>query len=332
MTAVAVPLSTDRPPVAATWGRAFVHPAFDVLVIGGGLSLLVTALLVSRIGPAFGGWAGPALPYVFLLTNATHFAASTVRLYTKPGAFRDLRFLTMGLPLVTIVALFVAIALAQHVGRHLWGLYLSWSPYHYAAQTYGLALMYCFRSGCRLGLWERRFLRFACLTPFFLAFTTTRLAGVEWLVPASVLALPAAVAAREVLGRVLALLTLALVTNGIWWVVLRDLDAFVWATIFHGLQYLAIVTIYHAREHAEATAARGWLVETLRFYALCLGLGYLLFYVWPMASVLAGFGLAEGAMMVVVAVNIHHFVVDAYIWRLRRDPAVAAVAALPGAV
>ena len=35
---------------------------------------------------------------------------------------------------------------------------------------------------------------------------------------------------------------------------------------------------------------------------------------------MAGFGWAQSVVLVIAAINVHHFIVDAYIWRLRRDP------------
>ena len=35
---------------------------------------------------------------------------------------------------------------------------------------------------------------------------------------------------------------------------------------------------------------------------------------------LAGFGLGESMLLVVAVINIHHFIVDRYIWQLRKDP------------
>ncbi|HKC14142.1 MAG TPA: hypothetical protein VKI41_19105, partial [Vicinamibacteria bacterium] len=95
------------------WGRTFVHPLFDYLVIAGGLSLLVTAAVFWR-GPGldWGGSKAMFLAALVLVSNSAHFAASTVRLYTKPGAFRDLPFLTLGLPIVTVAALTLTIAFA----------------------------------------------------------------------------------------------------------------------------------------------------------------------------------------------------------------------------
>ena len=41
----------------------------------------------------------------------------------------------------------VGVLFPERLGTQLHSLYLTWSPYHYAAQAYGLAVMYCYRSG-----------------------------------------------------------------------------------------------------------------------------------------------------------------------------------------
>ena len=93
-------------------GRMFVHPLFDYMLIGGGLSLIVTfGMIAAGIAPE-GEALAPYIPLIILLSNSSHFAASTVRLYTKPGAFRDFRFLTMALPLVTLAVLTASIGFA----------------------------------------------------------------------------------------------------------------------------------------------------------------------------------------------------------------------------
>jgi hypothetical protein len=91
--------------------------------------------------------------------------------------------------------------------------------------------------------------------------------------------------------------------------------------VFHSLQYLAILLVFHVKEQlARPENRRGWLHHAAWFYGACLLLGYALFQVWPLAYVAAGFGWAESVLLVTAVINIHHFVVDAYIWRLRRDP------------
>jgi hypothetical protein len=345
----------QAPARALRLGRSFVHPAFDALIIGGGLSLLVLAWMKTTGAP------GPSLELaavIALFVNSPHFAASTVRLYTKANAFRDLPFVTMVLPLAMLVLLGLGLVFPAAVGFHLVALYFTWSPYHYAAQAYGLAVMYCYRSGGKLGDLDKKLLRLACLLPFVYAFVDARGAGIEWfLTPAMVddpvlgqirglllallgpacFAVPVLLFVAGALGRGPALpviSALAILANAFWWTSLRYLDAFVWATIFHGLQYLAIVTIFHVRERTEGARASGkppapWWRPAAGFYAVCLVSGYLLFQAWPHAAALFGFSFAESLLLIVAIINIHHFIVDAFIWRLRKDPNYAVVTAAP---
>ena len=61
------------------------------------------------------------------------------------------------------------------------------------------------------------------------------------------------------------------------------------------------------------------------FYSASLLLGYFLFETWPFAYVRMGFGLAESMLITTAVINVHHFIVDAYIWRLRRGTNYAIV-------
>ncbi|HEU0105787.1 MAG TPA: hypothetical protein VFT38_06415 [Vicinamibacteria bacterium] len=348
MTATTFPVSAAVPRKPLQLGRAFVHPAFDLMVIGGGLSLCALAwmkLTGSRV---------PSLEAVALLAflvNSPHFAASTVRLYTKPNAFRDLPFVTKVLPLAMLVVLGVGLALPDSFGTQLVALYFTWSPYHYAAQTYGLALMYSYRSGIQLSDGDKKLIRVACLLPFLFAFLDTRgvllggptvahaLAFLLSVLRPACLVVPMLLFLAGALGRgprlpVISILTI--VANAFWWTTLRYMDAFVWATIFHGLQYLAIVIIFHVRERRErepaaAPAVMGrWLRPAAEFYAVCVVVGYVLFQAWPHASVLAHLRFSQSLLIMVAIINIHHFIVDAYIWRLRRDPNYAVVTSETG--
>ena len=325
-------------------GRAFVHPVFDYAVIGGGLSLLTLALLYGT--GTLGGDPFPRslIPALLLIANASHFAATSVRLYTKPGAFQDLPFFTLSLPLVMLTVLTVAITFSQAVGMYFHGLYLTLSPFHYAAQTFGLATMYAIRSGRSLADGERRLLWATCLLPFGYAVVAGRNSGLGWSLPAD---LQGVLVAPEVvlLGRVLGVLVFAapmalmatmwrrtgttmpaiswllVFTNGMWWVVFDYLHAFVWGAIFHSVQYLGIVLIFHVRDHRPAIRrAADWVAPALKFYGACLVLGYALFEVLPYAYVAAGFTLSESTLLCAAMINFHHFIVDRVIWRVRRDP------------
>jgi len=325
--------------------RVFVNRPFDYLAIGGGLSLLVFAALLLSGQLDVETPAAAWIPVLVLFSNSAHFAASSVRLYTKPGAFRLWPFVSMGLPLATLAVLGVGLLWPERIGWHLQALYLTWSPFHYAAQAFGLACMYHYRSGGTLSEADRRLVYATCLLPFLFAFLDARDFGLAWLLPAQflaahpmlkegvrtlalclgllVFAAPLLLAARFHAGDgrgMPAISWLIIFSNGIWWIVFRFYDAFVWATVFHGLQYLAIVTIFHVKDQTGKPGnRRGPAFHAVAFYAASLGLGYLLFYVWPFAYTLAGFGLAESMLLCAAVINIHHFIVDRYIWRLRKD-------------
>jgi hypothetical protein len=324
-------------------GHTFVHPLFDYLLIGGGLSLVVIPLVYAYSGgEALISFA--LLPWFILLSNSAHFAASTVRLYTKPGTRQALPFLTMALPLLTIGILSVCFLFADKTGPVLQAIYLTWSPFHYAAQAYGLAVMYAYRSGCQLSSTHKRMLWWIAILPFLrLLLQSSDKHFLWWFVPdATGVAVPVwslplqlAAAALGVLALLLPIILyvsvwrsrsgamplislLVVVTNGIWFLAFRHYDGFVWATIFHGLQYLCIATIFHVKEQmARSENRRSRVYHGLWFYGVCVLLGYALFNCWPQAYILLGFGPAESVLLVIAVINIHHFIVDAYIWKLK---------------
>jgi hypothetical protein len=326
---------------SALLGRTFGPALFDYLLIGGGLSLLWTGVILwTPIGPTRVGAGDLAL--IILLANSTHFAASTVRLYTMPDAVHKMPRLTLVFPLVTLAVLTLAIAGVDEGGGNLYALYLTWSPYHFAAQAFGLAVMYSYRSGCMLSALDKRLLRWACLMPFFHSFLAGAGSGASWLLPADWLGLPAVGMTRDALrsalrvlvfvapllvfakvwrsGRSMPLISLMVVlANGVWWITLTHAHAFLWATVFHGIQYLMIVIVFHTREQMALPGNRhGPLYHSLWFYGVCLVLAYALFRLVPLGYVWAGFGYTESLLLVVAAINLHHFIVDGFIWRLGR--------------
>jgi hypothetical protein len=324
-------------------GRCFVHPLFDYLLIGGGLSLLVIPIARAYAGDR-AMMSYSMLPWFILCSNSAHFAASTVRLYTKPGTRSALPFLTMAFPIVSIAVLTLCMMFAGLAGPYLQALYLSWSPFHYAAQAYGIAVMYCYRSGCMLMPDNKRLLWWIAIIPFVRVLLqstdkhvlwwfmpdATAIADAPWspsfgLVAAALgglgLVLPWVLYIRvwRTQGQPMPLISLlAVVTNGAWFILFSHYDAYIWATVFHGIQYLAIATVFHIKDQmARPENKRGPLYHAIAFYAVSLLLGYGLFNCWPQAYMLFGFGPAESVLLVIAVVNIHHFVVDAYIWKLK---------------
>lgn len=354
MTTQAAPLP---PPAPAGWivlGRPFVSVGVDYALVGGVFGLLLGC---AAYGAGFRFdtkrfWA------LVLCTSYAHFAASTVRLYARPGAVRRWPFLTVGVPLITLAATSALLFTNPATWRWVEGFYLTWSCYHYAAQTFGLAVMYAYRSGCRLQPRDRSLLRAACLLPFVYGVLASR-SGLSNVIPEAVYAQGPFGAARETIRRVLLpLLVLApvavfvhvrrargqalplislvlMLVNAVFWSFFLDRDAFAWAALAHALQYLVIVTVFHVKDTMAAPDnAHGSLYHTIGFYAACLGLGYALFELWPAAygAVWINLDRPSTGLHIAFIINIHHFLVDGYIWKLRDDKNLAHVVAPTPAV
>lgn len=324
-------------------GNVFIGPIADYMLIGSLWSILVTLYWYLQ-PPVIEAINGLPLPWIVLLVNSAHFAASTIRLYEKPAYYREFRFLAFGFPAVTLAVLAVCIWFPGDAGRYLQVLYLTWAPFHYAKQVYGLSLMYSFRSGLRLDTVDKRLVYWAAMLPFgYALFSGSAHMGFGWLIPQELLVSnPGMLELLQGIRRVLSvavfvapvllywrmwrtksklfplMVACLLLSNGLWWTALNFNEAFIVATVGHSLQYLTIMLIYHVREKLrEPDNQHGWLRLSAVFYGKCVALGYALFNCWPWVFVLAGAGFAQSMLMVIAVINLHHFIVDAYIWRLR---------------
>lgn len=332
----------------------FVGPAFDYLLIGG---VFGTIFGFGCYGLGY-RFDNERLWLVVLAVSWAHFAASTVRLYSRAESTRRWPFLTLGVPVITLAITTLLLFGDRQTGKRLEGVYLVWSTYHYAAQAFGLAVMYAYRSGVQLAPNERSLLKLACLLPFVYGLLAPA-SGLTVLAPdafnqhATVIAaralgravlLPIMLASpialslwiRRRSGRALPLISLSIMyTNALWWTFFLLNDAFAWAALSHGIQYIAIVTLFHVKD-ATATEGNqhGRLYHALTFYAACAALGYALFKLWPMAyaAVSIRFDTPVVDRRIALIINIHHFLVDGYIWKLRGDKNLTHVVDQPLAV
>jgi hypothetical protein len=332
---------SGQPLSAALLGRTFVHPAFDYVFIGGALSLVVIAVVVFNPG-ILPFYIAEDFRYFVLVSNNAHFAASTVRLYTKPDVRHSLPVVKFALPLVALAVVTLCLFRADSVGSNVRAFYFTWSPYHYAAQAYGLSVMYCYRSGCQLNASNTRLLWWVCMLPFLSNFITANGAGIHWLDFAGWLDHPTAISVVNEFQSVMPyvafsaipllfwriwrsedntmplICALIIFTNSVWWFTMKPFQAFIWATIFHGIQYLAIVIIFHVKDQLnQPNNHHGVAYHTVWFYGASFALGYSLFYWFPQAFVFAGFTPLASVWYTVAVINIHHFIVDAFIWRLK---------------
>lgn len=325
-------------------GRTFINPAVDVLLIGGALSIPV-ALGARAAGLRFD--VARMMPIVLLLSYA-HVTASLLRLYSKKGVVRQRPFLSVGFPLLMVVATGALLLTGTRVADRVQGIYLTWSAYHYAAQTFGLAFMYAQRSGSALTPNEKRFLKFACLATFVYA-ALGPASGLTLIIPPEVYRSPIIESLRQGLraillvgllaapiglaehkrrrGESLPLMTLILMyTNAAWWVLFVPTDAFVWSALSHGIQYLAIAMVFHVKEVENEAATtperrRGPAYHAITFYVASVGLAFGLYWGGPLlfAAISHDFYHSATTLQVALMLNLHHVILDGFIWR--RAPA-----------
>ncbi len=289
-----------------------------------------------------------------LLFNYPHYMATLYRAYHTEEDFRKYRIFTVHITVLVLLTL---------VMSHFWyralpwifTIYLTWSPWHYSGQNYGLFMMFARRAGAKPSQDERQalyavfllsyailFLSFhtgvsgdplfislglperfstpavAVLAVAFLGFSVfglSRLARqVGWkpLLPALTLfstqfvwfLLPTAITLAEGLR-----ITQSRYSNGV-------------LAVMHSAQYLWI-TSYYARREANAEAGSRW--RPLAYFGVLIVGGIALFIPGPwLASRIFHYDFTASFLLFTALVNIHHFILDGAIWKLR-DGRIAAL-------
>jgi hypothetical protein len=225
--------------------------------------------------------------------------------------------------------------------------------WHYAAQSYGVALIYCYKRDYILSQGEKRVMKL-CMTSLS-AFAILRLASFrdhspqEWygvpmpfwgplppvlfytaalVLSLSALAFCAVITAKLIRERKLFPLPslMVLLAVGILGLSGTATNALLWFYIppfFHGTQYLAICLAYTLKERGDIeTVSFAKLFGSplaRRLFVITVVMGAFLYVVIPHIFQQFGFDYAMVSGLVLAIVNFHHFLTDAAIWRLR-DP------------
>jgi len=336
-------------------------PASDLL-FGCGLAYAAIFALHCVAGPALREWVPfSVLPIATLLVSTPHYGATLIRVYEDAQERRiQARFAVWA-----TAALFVAFWLGLRsvaIGSLFVTLYLTWSPWHYTAQNFGVAMVLLRRRGAAPSLLASRLLRASFVCSFVLAFvslhgqatpayTPDGLTGYAYYVrtlgiPAGVrdfalasgaliwLGLSCAAAVLLLRGarlRAVAPALLVMLSQTLWFVVpaiarnwrigqsLEPLGlaqaqyAFLWVALAHAAQYVWITASY------EEARERDFSVP--RFYARALAAGSTAWTLPALAFAPGVFGSlpfdAGLGMLVAALVNLHHFMLDGVIWKLR---------------
>lgn len=304
-------------------------------------------------------------PLVLLVTGTPHYGATLLRVYETRRDRRAYSFFSVWAS-AGIAALFVASLTAPLIGSLMLTLMLTWSPWHYSGQNYGIALMFLRRGGVPISPGLKR----TIYASFFLSFLLTFLAvhgerpsgqyaptgfggsayrflplGIpdDWRnlamaicgVAYGVAIVTAAIGLLRVARlRQLAPTFVLAATQSLWfavptlarhYAVMQGVEplgethtayAFMWVAVGHSVQYLWITHTYARRSQPAPAPGRSF------YLGKCLLAGAA---IWTVPALI----LAPGALgavpydlglsaLVSSAVNLHHFVLDGAIWKLRQ--------------
>lgn len=356
-------VGTSAQPGAGSSREAwFFGPGRDLL-LGCGLAYLLVFALLSVASSEVRALAPIGLlPLLILFTGIPHYGATLLRVYERQEDRR--RYALFAVFATGLVwGLFAVGIHNDFVGSLILTLYLTWSPWHYTAQNYGIAMMFLGRQGVRSDPVTKRLIHASFRLSFLLTLLAIHAVGSSadyaplayegtvyhfvsldfpggigpWLLAGVGGAYLVCLAAAGVrLLRIASVRQLAPVaaialTQALWFsapVAARYLSlldgvaplslehaayAFLWVGIGHSVQYLWVTSYFasrrdgfpgHARYYAKALLAGAaiWVVPSLIFAPAALG------------RVPFDAGLA---VMVAAVVNIHHFILDGAIWKLR---------------
>jgi len=282
-----------------------------------------------------------------LAFNYPHFMATVYRAYHTRADFEKYKIFTLHITLLLVLT-GVLLHASYQLFPWVFTLYICWSPWHYSGQNYGLLMMFARRSGAEVTPGERRWIRAAFVASYLMLLASFETGGstdplilslglaAKYTLPAR-LALAAAFAVFLFLGfrrliqrsgaRALAApLTLAL-TQFIWFVVptLLELHAQYQIpqtryssgilAVLHSAQYIWITSYYQQRE-ARAAGQAGWRIT--RYFLTLVAGGIALFIPGPwIVSRVLHFDFTTSFLIFTAVVNIHHFILDGALWKLR---------------
>jgi hypothetical protein len=329
----------------ARFDRFLLGPVGDAFFFGPGATLLIGGALwlLPHLGAAAVGVATNLTIALSLLLVGPHYAATYRRAYTSRDVIREHPWVTLVAPAILIAAAVAAVRVPTPIGIAYFGLYVGWSGFHYSRQSLGIAMLYPLRQGARLDPREKRLIALPLYVSWILsilgmfrlagsarnpAYEVVRrayagpalpgwaLAGGLGALALSALGVLVVARGRRARGNPLPWPTYAVLAAQISWFTIalyHPLFNLTLVPMFHGLQYLALTSWHAARE--PGAAGRGRFV---RYLVTVLVLG---FAIKPLLFMTVTTPDATRALMTTAAlitfVNLHHFLLDGRIWRLR---------------
>ena len=351
----------------ASSSRGWLYGPLPDLLFGCGLLYVLLFLAFAIFGAELRALQPTFLiPALILLVSMPHYGGTLVRVYDQRRDRRSYAIFSVWATLL-IAGLFVWGASSTLVASLLFTVYITWSPWHYTGQNYGLAVMFLRRREVPLSAGAKRLLYACFVLAYLLTFLVFHsamgavdynsqqtenptisflpigippalhrvlfpLAGVAYL---ATLIACAALLTRRARARDLVPAAALVLTQALWFSIpfaVRYLgaptgvepldllhnrieDYFKWVALGHAAQYLW-VTSYYARGSGSWTGYPRYFGKVLASGVAIWTLPVLFF-----APLVRGHYEYAGGLALLVAsvVNLHHFVLDGAIWKLRNS-------------
>jgi tetratricopeptide (TPR) repeat protein len=339
-------MSARAEAVTAPASSKWIYGPWTDLIFGCGAWSAPLLLIAGLLGTShFHTWT-VAFYLLAIVFNYPHFMATIYRAYHTKEEFIKYRVFTLHLTLLLVLTGLLAHAWFPLV-PWVFTLYICWSPWHYSRQNFGLLMMFLRRNGATVNTAERRLLHYAFVASYIMlliSFQTgasgdplvlslglpARFAHPAELLMAAVFLVLSAVAfmrlAKSGLRALAAPLTL-LLSQFLWFLVPILLALAMRIEIpqsryssgilavLHSAQYLWI-TSYYAQREARAAGRVGW--SRLAYFGALIAGGIALFIPGPwIVSYVFHYDFAVSFLIFTALVNIHHFILDGAIWKLR---------------
>jgi hypothetical protein len=342
------PGSLSLPASAAAARVPFLlGPVWDFLLLGPGVTLLVSAVFLVLLAAGQVTTAALLATSLSILVVGPHYAATYRRAYTQAAIVRAHPLVTIVVPLALAAIAVLALKFPRTVAPAYFLIYVVWSGYHYSGQSLGVAMVYPLRQGARLSPVDKRLLSVplhvswvlsllgllrvdaSARNPAYQIVRQSFAAGVSlpaWALAIGVVALVASFSALAVVGVrrrragvPLPWPTYAVVlTQTLWfgWELWSPFFNIMLVPVFHGLQYVALTSWHQNKERRAAGGTVG--AGAFAFYVVTVLLLGLL--INPGLFAVAGGLFGDAAIIsatVITFVNLHHFLLDGRIWRMR---------------
>ena len=315
--------------------------AWDLLLLGPGATVLVSGAYVTLMALHQPGAAAAFATVLSLFVLGPHYAATYRRAYASAEILRTHPVVTLVAPVVLVAAAALAIR-SPRFGPFYFLAYVAWSGYHYSGQSLGVAMLYPLRQRARLDVREKRLLGLPLYASWLVSLVGLMQAGVSarnpayeivrdtfaptslppWALGLLLLPLLASFAGIAIVARgrrrrglPLPRACLAVIATQVIWFgcgLFFPFFSVVLVPVFHSLQYLALTGWHHTRGERSLGAFTAYVLVVL-VLGLVINPGLLILFVPHGSSAQT----ATAAAAVISAINLHHFLMDGRIWRMR---------------